>query len=71
MNAPQDIVNRLPFWHEIRFRATLKGWPMNDTNTWRAAENEALAEAGLAGFISNLPTGDHLCGKCRIFPRRP
>lgn len=52
-----------------------KGWLMDGKKPWRAAEIEALEEAGAAGFISKKPVGvyhyDKLMGdgtslRCRV-----
>ena len=36
-----------------------KGWPIEGTNPWRAAEIEALEEAGVRGRISMHPVGTY------------
>ncbi len=36
-----------------------KGWLMDGKKPWRAAEIEALEEAGAAGFISHQPIGKY------------
>ena len=36
-----------------------KGWQMDGTKPWRAAEIEALEEAGATGFISDTPIGHY------------
>jgi 8-oxo-dGTP pyrophosphatase MutT (NUDIX family) len=36
-----------------------KGWTMEGKKLWRAAEIEALEEAGVTGHISHVPIGDY------------
>ncbi len=36
-----------------------KGWQMDGTKPWQAAEIEALEEAGAIGFISDTPIGQY------------
>ena len=36
-----------------------KGWTMEGRKPWRAAEIEALEEAGVAGHISRVPVGEY------------
>lgn len=36
-----------------------KGWLMDGKKPWRAAEIEALEEAGAVGFISSVPVGSY------------
>ena len=36
-----------------------KGWPMDGKKPWRAAEIEAMEEAGVVGKISKLPVGEY------------
>lgn len=40
-----------------------KGWTMDGKKPWRAAEIEALEEAGVRGYISHEPIGDYLYDK--------
>ena len=40
-----------------------KGWGMDGKKPWRAAEIEALEEAGAAGFISHQPIGSYTYDK--------
>ncbi len=42
---------------ETRRWVTPKGWPMKGKKPWRAAEIEALEEAGVTGLISPMPVG--------------
>jgi len=51
-----------------------KGWLMDGKKPWRAAEIEALEEAGAVGFISHQPIGTYryskrLTGKRKILCR--
>jgi 8-oxo-dGTP pyrophosphatase MutT (NUDIX family) len=36
-----------------------KGWTMEGKSPWRAAEIEALEEAGVTGHVSRVPVGDY------------
>lgn len=40
-----------------------KGWTMDGKKLWRAAEIEALEEAGVTGHISHVPIGDYRYAK--------
>jgi 8-oxo-dGTP pyrophosphatase MutT (NUDIX family) len=40
-----------------------KGWTMEGKKLWRAAEIEALEEAGVTGHISHAPIGDYAYDK--------
>ena len=40
-----------------------KGWTMDDKKPWRAAEIEALEEAGVTGYISREAIGDYAYDK--------
>ena len=75
MSAPNDVGEQhlcrtapprepIAGWRGIGCRATLVGWPTDDTETRHAAEIDALAEAGATGSISDLPVGAHCCDNC-------
>ena len=82
MSAPNGIAPQLPAHlgrsapsrgpkagrRGLGCRETSMGWPMDDTKSWHAAEIGALAEAGVAGSISDLPIGNDCCGMRRTFP---
>ena len=73
MSAPRDVAKRhlgrtepprdpMPGRRDTGCRATPNGWSTVDAKTRHAAEIEALAEAGTAKLISDLPIGDCFCG---------
>ena len=45
-----------------------KGWLMDGKKPWRAAEIEALEEAGATGFISHHAIGTNSYPKRLVFP---
>lgn len=73
VNAPTDQIAALPVhWDKNgKLRVLMvtsrdrgrwvmpKGWQMNGKKPWRAAEIEALEEAGAVGFISDTPIGHY------------
>ena len=77
MSAPKDVAKRLPVhfgrtapprdpnagWRDVGCKVAPTGWPVDDAKTRHAAGFEALAKAGAARCISNLPIGKYFAGK--------